>query len=141
MPSRTMHARGLIVALATSLLTACASSGGTAVSTPESGVYDSAQDLPLPSGEQRDPRCESCGVVERIERSGGADTLQGGIVGGVLSGEDKPAPAKPAAPPSFRISVRLDDGSLVVVTQRDLSGVRAGSYVEVRDGRADLRNR
>jgi outer membrane lipoprotein SlyB len=39
---------------------------------------------------------------------------------------------------SYNIYVRMNDGRSTVVTQRDLAGIREGSYVRVSNGRAYL---
>jgi outer membrane lipoprotein SlyB len=38
----------------------------------------------------------------------------------------------------YNITVRMNDGRVVTVSQGDLGGIREGSYVRVYDGRAWL---
>jgi outer membrane lipoprotein SlyB len=56
-----------------------------------------------------------------------------GAVGGALAGN---AIQKNTTGASFNVYVRMNDGRTTVVTQRDLDGVREGSYVRVYNGRA-----
>lgn len=142
----------VLVALFTALLLAgCASSGG--YSRSSSPTYDGYA------------RCLSCGTVERIERvyrerrAGGGGAVIGGIIGGILgsqvgsgSGRDaatvagviaggvagNEAEKKANAAPVYELFVRMDDGRRIVVSQRELNGVREGSYVRIAAGRARL---
>jgi outer membrane lipoprotein SlyB len=109
-------------------------------------------------------RCHDCGVVERIEsiygpgRATGGGAVLGGVVGGVLgsqvgsgSGRDAATIAgaaagavaghnieKNRASGGYEVYVRMDDGRRVVVTQRDLHGVRPGARVRIAGGAARL---
>ncbi|HEY0502371.1 MAG TPA: glycine zipper 2TM domain-containing protein [Lysobacter sp.] len=56
-----------------------------------------------------------------------------GAVGGALAGN---AIQKNTTGSQFNVYVRMNDGRTTVVTQRDLDGVREGSYVRVYNGRA-----
>lgn len=56
-----------------------------------------------------------------------------GAVGGALAGN---AIQKNTTGSSFNVYVRMNDGRTSVVTQRDLDGIREGSYVRVYNGRA-----
>lgn len=108
--------------------------------------------------------CYDCGVVERIEsvygsgRATGAGAVLGGVVGGVLgsqigsgSGRDAATVAgaaagavaghnieKNRASGGYEVYVRMDDGRRVVVTQRDLYGIREGARVRIDGGAARL---
>jgi len=113
----------------------------------------------------RTSSCYDCGVVQDINsysgerRATGAGAVAGAIVGGAIgsqvgSGDGKKAATvagavvggiaghnieKNAGGTWHEVTVRMDDGRVVVVTQDDLNGVRVGSRVVVRDGRARLR--
>lgn len=111
-------------------------------------------------------RCYDCGTVERIEevrgerQATGTGAVLGGIVGGVLGNQVGSGSGKKAATaagaiagavagneleknvqaaPTYDIFIRMDDGRRIVVNQRDLGGIRVGSYVRVSGGRATLR--
>lgn len=127
-------------------LSACSSSGGYYSDAP---IYRS---------------CYDCGVVQSItsyrgeRRATGAGAVTGAIVGGALgnqvgSGDGKTAATVAGAVAGavvgnkieknmnetwHEITIRMSDGRIVVVTQDDLNGVREGSPVIVRDGRARL---
>ena len=101
-------------------------------------------------------RCASCGTVERIEQvngdrsTSGTGAVVGGIVGGVLGNQVGKGDGRKAATvagvvagavvgnqieknqngPSFDIYVRMDDGRRLIFNQRDLGGIREGSYVQ-----------
>lgn len=104
-------------------------------------------------------RCASCGVVEGIERvygerqSTGAGAVVGGIIGGVLGNQVGSGSGRRAATaagaiaggvagnaierdirsaPRYEIHVRMDDGRRLVVTQRELQGIRQGAAVQIR---------
>jgi outer membrane lipoprotein SlyB len=64
-----------------------------------------------------------------------AATVAGAVVGGIAGHNIE----KNAGGTWHEVTVRMDDGRVVVVTQDDLNGVREGSRVVVRDGRARLR--
>lgn len=113
--------------------------------------------------------CYDCGTVTRIQEGRGSRTpnATGAVVGGVLGAvagreiaKDKTdskgrrnaatvggAAAGAAignavqnyAGTGYDIYVRMRDGREVVVSQDDLGGIREGSYVEVRNGKARLR--
>ena len=118
------------------LLAACAGPSTTVTRAPAPTSLEPVPDA-VPDAEPTDGRCNTCGVVERIERTAAAPTAQqgestqGGIVGGVLGNDD----GKPAAA-GFSITVKLDSGQVVTVKQRALGGVRQGQRVEIVDGRA-----
>jgi outer membrane lipoprotein SlyB len=99
--------------------------------------------------------CSSCGVVERIDRvfrtaeqTAKAATVLDGVVGQALDSERAGTGTAKAAvtggatttrtTPMYELVVRMDDGRSVVLLQRDLSGIREGAIVSIRDGRAHL---
>ena len=110
--------------------------------------------------------CQSCGVVQdvqQIDTQGGNDgtlgavigavaggllgnqvgrgdgrkaaTVAGAVVGGVVGNQV----GKSGSGTTFRISVRLDNGQYVNVTQRDDPRLRRGDYVEIRGDQVYLR--
>jgi outer membrane lipoprotein SlyB len=113
--------------------------------------------------------CYDCGTVTRIEMGAGSRTpnATGAVVGGVLGaaaarevaknrtdseGRQNTATVAGAvagaaignaiqnrAGTGYNIYVRMRDGRETVVSQDDLGGIREGSYVEVRNGRAYVR--
>ena len=86
------------------------------------------------------PACPACGRIERIDRvavpvAAKPRAVLGGVVGGVLS---KPAATTTSAPTrsSYRITVRMDDGRRLVLTQPALaSGLAPGARVRIDRGR------
>jgi outer membrane lipoprotein SlyB len=108
--------------------------------------------------------CYDCGVVTGISsytgerRTTGAGAVAGAVVGGVLGNQVGSGDGKKAATVAgavvggivgnnieknrdstwYEVSVRMTDGRQVVVTQNDLNGVREGSRVVLRDGKAYL---
>ena len=109
--------------------------------------------------------CYDCGVVQRIEsytgekRATGAGAVVGAVVGGALGNQVGKGDGKTAATVAgavagglagnaiekrtgdqtwFNVTVPMNDGRTIVVTQDDLNGVREGSRVVVRDGEAHL---
>ncbi len=56
-----------------------------------------------------------------------------GAVGGAVAGN---AIQKNTGSAAYNVYVRLNDGRTTVVTQKDLEGIREGSYVRVNNGRA-----
>lgn len=138
------------------LLAACASPGGY-YSGGGGGYYAPPRDGYA--------RCQNCGVVEKIDRvygerhSSGGGAVLGGIVGGVLgnqvgSGRGRAAATAAGAiaggvignnlernnnsAPWYELYLRMDDGRRIVVSQRDLNGIREGAYVRISNGRAYL---
>ena len=113
--------------------------------------------------------CYDCGTVTRIEQGRGSRTpnATGAVIGGVLGAAAGRTVAKNKtdsegrqnaatiggavagaaignaiqnrAGTGYDIYVRMRDGRELVVSQDDLGGIREGSYVEVRNGRAHLR--
>jgi len=92
--------------------------------------------------------------------SAGTGAVIGGVVGGVLGNTIGKGNGKTAATVagavggaaagnaiekheneegSFDIYVRMDNGQKLILNQRDIGDIRAGSYVEVSNGRVILR--
>lgn len=109
--------------------------------------------------------CQDCGVVERIEqyygerRASGGGAVAGAIIGGVLGNQVGSGSGRKAATAAGAIAggvaghqieknvnasarydlfVSMDDGRRIVVTQRDLRGIREGSRVRVSGNTARL---
>ena len=61
----------------------------------------------------------------------------GGAVAGAVAGNAIQNHAQ--AQGAYNVYVRMNDGRSVVVSQRDLAGIREGSYVRVTNGQAYLR--
>jgi outer membrane lipoprotein SlyB len=61
----------------------------------------------------------------------------GGAVAGAVAGNAIQNHAQ--AQGAYNVYVRMNDGRNVVVSQRDLAGIREGSYVRVTNGQAYLR--
>ena len=114
--------------------------------------------------DDRYARCFDCGRVERIERTdgdgrtSGAGAVAGAVVGGLVGNQIGSGSGRTAATVGgavlggiagneieenanegrYDIYIRMNDGRRVVVSQRDLNGVREGSPVRVEGGRARL---
>ncbi|MBU6246916.1 MAG: glycine zipper 2TM domain-containing protein [Xanthomonadaceae bacterium] len=119
---------------------------------------------PAPSYDSRPARCANCGVVKEVQQvyverksngtlgavigavAGGllgntvgkgdgrkAATVAGAVAGGVVG--NKVATAHSGTDVAWRVTVRLDGGRYVTVTQPDDPRVREGDYVQVQDGR------
>jgi outer membrane lipoprotein SlyB len=142
----------LIAALGLSL-SACASYDGDNYRSPGYSTYGSGA-----------VGCYDCGVVTGISsytgerRTSGAGAVAGAVVGGVIGNQVGSGDGKKAATVAgavvggivgnnieknrdstwYEVSVRMTDGRQVVVTQNDLNGVREGSRVVLRDGKAYL---
>lgn len=152
--ARLLGATALLAALAA---TGCATSGaGYGGGGYSGGGYSNAQ-------------CYDCGTVTRIEQGAGsrAPNATGAVVGGLVgaavarevakdrtdsSGRQNTATVGGAVAGAaignaiqnrtgtgYNIYVRMQDGRQTVVSQDDLGGIREGSYVELRNGRAHLR--
>jgi outer membrane lipoprotein SlyB len=110
----------------------------------------------------RNVRCQTCGVVQEVQQvytdgGGNGGTLGaiiGAVAGGVLGNQVGKGDGRKAATVAgavaggvvgnqvgkrsggndvaWRIVVRLDNGQYATVTQRENPGVRNGDYVEVR---------
>jgi outer membrane lipoprotein SlyB len=139
----------LVTATLAASLAACASNGG-GTRVVSSAPYSTT--------------CYDCGIVESITQvqtsgtSSGGGAVLGGIVGGVVGsqvgdGDGKKAATvagvvggavagnaieKNMAKTGYEISVRMDDGRRLTVTQGSIdSGLRSGSRVRLHDGRVD----
>ena len=152
-----MRPRLILALIATLLLAACA--------TPRGGYYSNQggyYDRPPQDGYAR---CRDCGVVERIDRvygerqSSGGGAVLGGIIGGIVGNQVGSGSGRAAATaagaiaggvignnaernsqsaPWFELYLRMDDGRRIVVSQRDLNGIREGAYIRISNGRAYL---
>jgi len=147
-----MLIRAFVVSALALLLGACVSSGGSygnrGYNSPGGYAY-----------------CQECGVVERIEqysgerRAGGGGAVAGAIIGGVLGNQVGSGSGRKAATAAGAIAggvaghqieknvnsgsrydlfVRMDDGRRIVLTQRDLRGIREGSRIRVSGDSARL---
>ncbi|MFL6593310.1 MAG: glycine zipper 2TM domain-containing protein [Luteimonas sp.] len=79
---------------------------------------------------------------EISDKTGGSKGNQnvatvGGAVAGAVAGNAIQNHVQ--AQGAYNVYVRMNDGRSVVVSQRDLSGIREGSYVRVTNGQAYLR--
>ncbi len=114
-------------------------------------------------GPPRDYCYDHCGVVRDVEQiyvqknDATLGTVLGAVIGGVLGNQVGEGRGRTAATiggaviggaignsaggnsgnqvPVWRILIRLDNGRLGSVTQREYPNVRGGDYVEIRDGR------
>ncbi len=145
---------GIIFAASAALaLSACSSYGGS--ETNRSSSYNSAP-----------TNCYDCGVVQRVEsytgeqrRTSGVGAVAGALIGGALgnqvgSGDGKKVATVAGAVAGgvagnaieknrmdrtwHEVTVRMNDGRTVVLSQDDLNGVSEGSRVIIRNGRAQL---
>ncbi len=150
-----MRLRLLLALMASMLLAACAAPGG----------YYSGQQRSYGPPQDGYARCADCGVVERIDRvygernSSGGGAILGGIIGGIVGNQIGSGSGRAAATmagaiaggavgnsaernansaPWYELYVRMDDGRRIVVSQRDLNGVREGAYIRISNGRAYL---
>lgn len=151
-----MRLRFILALLATLLLAACATPGGH---YSNQGNYHRQ---PPPDGYAR---CHDCGVVDRIDRvygerhSSGGGAVLGGIIGGIVGNQVGSGSGRAAATaagaiaggvignnaernsqaaPWYELYLRMDDGRRIVVSQRDLNGIREGAYIRISNGRAYL---
>lgn len=151
-----MNLRIFLMAAAMALLAACAAPGG--YYSGQGGHYGQ----PPADGYAR---CQSCGVVERIDRvygerqSSGGGAILGGIIGGIVGNQVGSGSGRAAATaagaiaggvvgntaernshsaPWYEIYLRMDDGRRIVVSQRELRGVREGAYIRINNGQAYL---
>ena len=152
-----------IVAAAALAMAGCATSPGY---SNNSGGYNSGYNQPA-YGNQGN--CQDCGTVVRIEHTGGGSNVPnatgavlGGVVGAVAgrelaqnksTGKRNTATVAGAAAgalagnaiqnnvsgDTYRVQVRMDNGRTVTVNQRNINGMREGSYVRVYGGEAHLR--
>jgi outer membrane lipoprotein SlyB len=144
-----MKLRTTLLAMICAALAACASE-------PSPRYSSQPYSAPAPT------RCYDCGRVERIDAVYGArqnthtGAVLGGIVGGVLGNQVGKGDGKKAATvagvvggavagnaiekkmnqQTFDITVRMDNGRVIVINQNTLpSGLRIGSAVRVSNGR------
>lgn len=108
--------------------------------------------------------CFDCGRITRIEaytghRSGTGGAIAGAVVGGLIGNQVGKGDGKTAATVAgavagglagnaiekrtgdqtwYSVTVLMNDGRTIQVTQDDLNGVSEGSRVIIRDGRAQL---
>lgn len=152
MKIRLIGAAALVSTLA---LGACATSPGYNNGGYNNGGYGNAP-----------ANCYDCGTVTRIEQGAGsrAPNATGAVIGGIVGaavarevakdrtdskGRQNAATIGGAAAGAaignavqnrtgtgYDIYVRMNDGRETVVSQDDLGGIREGSYVEIRNGRA-----
>ena len=146
------------------ILAAAALALGLAACASSPSHYDNG---PAYGGPSNYPaRCANCGTVERVEQvygdnhTSGAGAVIGGIVGGVLGSTVGKGDGRKAATVvgvvggavagnaiekhenqegTFDVYVRMDSGQKLILNQRDIGNIRAGSYVEVENGRARMR--
>lgn len=148
-----MMIRAVVISAVALLLGACASSGGS---------YGNRGYGNAPGGYAY---CQECGVVERIEqysgerRAGGGGAVAGAIIGGVLGNQVGSGSGRKAATAAGAIAggvaghqieknvasgsrydlfIRMDDGRRIVLTQRDLRGIREGDRIRVTGDSARL---
>lgn len=151
-----MRLRFLSALLPALMLAACATPGG--YYSGHGGGYAPPQDGYA--------RCANCGVVEKIDRvygernSSGGGAVLGGIIGAIVGNQIGSGSGRAAATvagaiaggavgnsaernansaPWYELYLRMDDGRRIVVSQRDLHGVREGAYIQIRNGQAYLR--
>lgn len=145
---------GIIFAAAAALaLSACSSYGGS--DNNRGSSYNNAP-----------TSCYDCGVVQRVEsytgeqrRTSGVGAVAGAVIGGALGNQVGSGDGKTAATVAgavvggiagnaiernnmdktwHEVTVRMNDGRTVVLSQNDLNGVQEGSRVIIRNGRAEL---
>lgn len=142
--------RALALGAAMLLLAACATGNGYGTRYGDGGY------------QSQPPRCMYCGVVRDVRQvyvqkntSSTAGTVLGAVIGGVLGNTIGKGDGRKAATvlgavaggavghevgkrsdgeePAWQVVVRLDDGRLMTVTQREDPRVQPGDYVEVRN--------
>jgi hypothetical protein len=80
--------------------------------------------------EPRRSACAACGVVEAIRLAPGGQRSGLRLV---VAGGAAPDPGRPTQP-SYRITVRMDDGSYRTLAQPDAPAVAVGDAVRIADG-------
>ena len=146
-----MNLKFLPAALLALGLAACSTGGGY------NSSYDNSRNVSTSN-------CYDCGVVQRIEsysgerRTTGAGAVAGAVIGGVIGNQVGSGDGKTAATVAgavvggiagneieknrnqtwYDMTVRMNDGRTVVVSQNSLNGIREGSRVVIRDGNAYL---
>ena len=106
-------------------------------------------------------QCSNCGKIKSIEqftegRSGTGGAIAGALVGGVLGNQVGGGTGKTVATVAgaaggayagkkiaensektkYRVTVRMDDGSLQTVEQSSIKGLEVGSLVKISKGKA-----
>jgi outer membrane lipoprotein SlyB len=148
-----MNLRLISVAAMAIGLSACTTSGSgynSGSSTSNSGYSSST--------------CNDCGVVQHVNsytgerHASGVGAVTGAVVGGLLGNQVGQGDGKTAATVAgavvggmagnaieknqsetwYDISIRMNDGRQVTVTQNNLNGIREGSRIVVRNGVAQL---
>lgn len=158
-----MKTQRLLLVLLTLTVAACATTDGRYDDGRRSD-YRSERSYGNDRDRRDDRRCDDCGVVERIEgyserrRASGGGAVAGAVIGGLLgnqvgSGDGKTAATiagavgggfagnaieKNAKHRYYDLTIRMENGRRVVVTQRNLYGVREGSRVVLHNGEARL---
>jgi len=156
-----MNLRTYVLALSILALTACETTG-SGYSSRDNGRYgDGYYGSSRSSDNSRDARCADCGVVTRIDRNSGSGSSSGGgavigaVVGGVLGNQVGSGSGRTAATvagavaggvagnsierrndrSNYAVTVRMDRGGELRLSQNDLNGIREGDRVRVRNGR------
>jgi len=152
-----MNVRLLTLALAVLTMTACSTYGSD---------YDGRRGSRYSDNHSTSYRnCSDCGVVTRIDRyrgsspgSSGGGAVIGAVVGGVLGNQVGSGSGRTAATVAgavvggiagdriernadrldYDITVRMDEGNNLRLSQHNLNGIREGSRVRVSNGRARL---
>lgn len=147
-----MKIRMILATAAALALSACSSYGGN-----DGNRNSSYNNAPV--------NCQDCGVVQRIQnytgeqrRTSGAGAVAGALIGGALgnqvgSGDGKTAATVAGAVAGgfagnaieknmdktwHEVTIRMNDGRTIVLSQDSLNGVQEGSRVIIRNGRAQL---
>lgn len=132
---------------------------------PETRPYDSSQPQTYPSQSYRRPPSQAYlyGVVDRIEvvRKGDSNNIAGTVIGGIIGGlighqigggtgntvatiagaaggayaGNQVQRRSRGADETFRVTVRMDDGSWQTITQDSISDLRTGDRVRVEGDR------
>ncbi len=150
-----MNLRLFLLLASLALLTACVSPGGYYGN--QGGYYHPPSDGYA--------RCANCGVVDRIDRvygqrqSSGGGAVLGGIIGAIVGNQVGHGSGRAAATmagaiaggavgdnaernassaPWYEIYLQMDDGRRIVVSQRELHGVREGAYIRISNGQVYL---
>ncbi len=162
----SMITKTALLAMVALLIGACANTsprydrgyGGDPRYQDNRQVNDSRYD---PRYDNRSTRCDTCGIVDRIEtgwepdRASGGGAVLGAIIGGVIGSNIGGGSGRDAATvggaiaggiaghqierqrqtdrPIYIFQIRLDDGRWAQVTQRDNPGLREGDRVIIRN--------
>lgn len=127
-------------------------------------TYDGNSSYNSPAYRSNGGACYDCGVVQRIEsytgerRASGVGAVTGAVVGAAIgnqvgSGDGKTAATVAGAVAGgfagnaieknrnqtwYNLTVLMNDGRTLVVTQNSLNGINEGSRVVIRGDRAEL---